>query len=146
MSKASKEADPRKQWDRKTQSKVWLWKYTVTPNLVMFLNEFSQKYQGKTALIHETYSILKSFPWQLMFESHVPSNCFIHFPCWPKIKHKMVFYFYTNLQQIYSPSSNYSSRSIFQTSGEEEKERYTHLSAEFQRITRRPSSAIDAKK
>ena len=72
-----------------------------------------------------------------MFESHVPSNCFIHFPCWPKIKHKMIFYFHTNLQQIYSPSSNYSSRSIFQTSGKGEKERYTHLNVAFQRIARR---------
>ena len=30
--------------------------------------------------------------------------------------------------------------------GKEEKERYTHLNAEFQRIARKPSSGINAKK
>ena len=76
----------------------------------------STKNNRAKLLMCETYSILKSFHWQLIFESQVHSNCFIHFPCWPKIKQEMKCHFHTNLQQIYFPSSNYSSRSIFQTS------------------------------
>ena len=68
----------------------WLWKLAFAADIIRFLNAFNLKLQGKTVLICETYTAVKSFRRQLTLnESQVTSSCFVHFPCCQKLKEEV---------------------------------------------------------
>jgi hypothetical protein len=57
-----------------------------TVDVVGYFNEFNLKLQGKTVLISETCSIVKSYHRKFeLFETQITLNKFDHFPCSKKI-------------------------------------------------------------
>lgn len=65
----------------------WLWKLAFTTDILLYLNEFNLKLQGKSVLICDTYSIVKSFRQKfVLFEAQIASNNFDHFTCCKKIQ------------------------------------------------------------
>jgi hypothetical protein len=58
-----------------------------TADVVGYFNEFNLKLQGKTVLISETYSIVKSYHRKFeLFETQITLNKFDHFPCSKKFQ------------------------------------------------------------
>lgn len=82
-------------WVRTSLKREWHWKLALAAALIMFLNEFNLKLEGKTVLICEAYSVGELFQRQLMSESQVMLSYFTNFQCCQKLSqfsHKFVAY------------------------------------------------------
>jgi len=65
----------------------WLWKLAFAADIVGYLNELNLKLQGKTVLICDTYSIIKSYRQRFaLFETQVTLQNFDHFRCCKKFE------------------------------------------------------------
>ena len=60
----------------------WLWKLAFATDIMGYLNEFNTKLQGKTVVICETYSIVRSYRRKFaLLETQIKLNKFDQFPC-----------------------------------------------------------------
>lgn len=66
----------------------WIWELTSAADLIIFLNEFKLKLQGKALLLCETYTVVKLFVQLVLFESQVMSIHFMYFSCNANLKWK----------------------------------------------------------
>ncbi|XP_023724818.1 general transcription factor II-I repeat domain-containing protein 2 [Cryptotermes secundus] len=104
----------------------WLWKLAFAADIMGFLNGFNLKLQGKTVLICETYTAVKSFRRQLaLIESQIMSSCFVHFPCCQTLK-----------EEVDSPFPHEFAGDIFSELKKQFQQRFSDLDASAEDISR----------